>query len=232
MLSALIRMGHKYGIPKLVQNSLGYLKEYYPTSFDKWSARENHAPPGFEPVHAIGVVNLARLTGELALLPAALLNCCTLMSKLVVGFTREDGTQEKLAPDDLSLCFAAKGRLIAETLRIAARVYAPQIPKTSACDTREQCTRELQRMTNELYAHATLLVHPDPFEPLVDIYPEWDLCECCEDMVEERDVRERRAAWLRLPGILGLAAVDGWGEDLPEECARAGVRIRVAEKEG
>ncbi len=86
-------------------------------------------------------------------------------------------------------------------------------------------------MMNELHKHAALLVHPDPFEPLVDIYAEWDLCECCGDMVEERDVRERRAAWAHLPGILGLAAVDGWGDDLPDECAGAGVRISGAEEE-
>ncbi|KAI0774821.1 hypothetical protein BD413DRAFT_472348, partial [Trametes elegans] len=89
MLIALIRLGHKYQLPNLVQHSLDYLKVYFTDDFERWSEYEPGDLAHFQPAQAIGVVNVARLTGETSLLLTALLLCFTLGAGIVDGFERE-----------------------------------------------------------------------------------------------------------------------------------------------
>ncbi|KAI0753723.1 hypothetical protein C8Q74DRAFT_1320211 [Fomes fomentarius] len=102
-ISALIRIGHKYQMDHLVQQSLDYLRTIVCSKGPPvWRLRQ----------YSIGVVNLTRLTGAHHLLPCALMQCCSLGSSVVDGFAREDGTREYLSPQDLGLCFNAKDKLI------------------------------------------------------------------------------------------------------------------------
>ncbi|KAI1795362.1 hypothetical protein LXA43DRAFT_992451 [Ganoderma leucocontextum] len=107
---------------RLVQHTLEYLKDYYPrSSFDVWR-KQTKGPPGFTARHAIGVVNLARLTGEDTLLPVALLTCCGLDEAIVRGCKREDGSREQLSLEDIGLCFKAKGKLVEAAVAMCLRI--------------------------------------------------------------------------------------------------------------
>lgn len=209
MISAAIRLGHKYQMSDMLDNALAFLKTYHPTDFDKWSATDDYGPPGFASsrVYAIGVVNLARLTNEDGLLLMALLVCCTIPDEadLVRGFEREDGSREQLTRDDLGLCFRAKVRLIAEATTILLRVCRPEV--ASGCMTTETCTQGFLPIYDELEYAAEPLTDPDVSvcaPDLVYALNEGDLCGPCRRLLSDREEGERRAAWKKLPDIFDL----------------------------
>ena len=76
----------------LYDEAIGYLKGYFTTSFLIWlNLPDNWIPKEFVYAHrVIGVVNLARLTGELSLLPLALLVCSQLRESHSKGFRYSD----------------------------------------------------------------------------------------------------------------------------------------------
>ena len=87
---------------------------------------------GFCHVHAIGVVSLARLTGESSILPTALLHCCRLEERILEGFDRADGTHEELAPGDLRRCLKVRTELPAVAVSIFAHAYSADVCKRCA----------------------------------------------------------------------------------------------------
>ncbi|EIW56897.1 uncharacterized protein TRAVEDRAFT_49709 [Trametes versicolor FP-101664 SS1] len=213
MISAAVRLGQKYQMSKLYQHAIDYLKDYFTEHLDVWEAHtdDGRLPPGFSDVHAIGVVNLARLTGEHTLLPTALLSCCMLGKAIVHGFAREDGTREQLALADVGLCFAAKGRLIEESVRIALAVFLPTVAKM--CASVSECVRGFRKIHVELKDRARYIATADPFVPYHSMFGEELLCKHCRAMVKERDLWERSSTWSRLSEILGIesTASDGAG---------------------
>ncbi|KAL1938143.1 hypothetical protein VTO73DRAFT_11972 [Trametes versicolor] len=130
-ISATIRLGHKYQISRLVDHSLAYLKNYYTDDLATWTTKNGLGPPGFTGHHAIGVINLARLTGETSLLRTAVLTCCTLDADIIGELARSDGAREHLSMADLGLCFVAKGKLVQEALGNAIYILAP--PAAPSC---------------------------------------------------------------------------------------------------
>lgn len=211
MISAAVRLGQKYQILNLFEYAVGHLKKYYTTQLDVWMTQTLTAPLGFDDVtQSIGVVNLARLTGEASLLPVALLCCCTLDAEIITGFEREDGTPEQLALDDIGRCFVAKGRLIRESVRIALCVFRPKVSKK--CTTAAGCKPALANMLRMLKDRVFNITKVDPFLPSYNMLtgPDVHVCRHCKAMLEARELRERRAVWARLPEILGIDPIAAW----------------------
>ncbi|TFK89054.1 hypothetical protein K466DRAFT_545972 [Polyporus arcularius HHB13444] len=112
-LSSLIRMGHKYQIDYAVEGALAYLQHYcsYPSPSQLTDLQA--VPSNFSALDHIGVVNIARLTHTPELRLLGLAHCCTLHPKaLVRGLKREDGTSEKLSPEDLTIVLLVRAELI------------------------------------------------------------------------------------------------------------------------
>ena len=85
VLASLIRMGHKYSIPKIMNDALSRLKKYYPTTLSAWddaATREGYVITG--PTDAFEVVRLARLTETPSLLPSSFFVCCENMCTVSV----------------------------------------------------------------------------------------------------------------------------------------------------
>lgn len=204
MISAAVRLGQKYQMTRLLEHAVRYLKTYYTNDFDAWVAGSRYGPPGFNDVHSLGVVNLARLSGERSLLPTALLHCCMLRGATVRGFEREDGSREQLTLDDIELCFVAKSRLIRESVRIALCVFEPTASRQ--CKKISECVFVFNALVRALQKHVEDIATPDPFAPFYAILSETrkELCSQCADMIKERDLHERRAAWDRLSEMLGI----------------------------
>ncbi|TFK81977.1 hypothetical protein K466DRAFT_501158 [Polyporus arcularius HHB13444] len=213
-VSALIRLGHKYQIPQLVESSLDYLKRYYSDDLEVWAkAGRKKRPPKFRKSHAIGVVNLARLTGCTQLLPPALLSCCLLRSDAVVaGAAREGAPGESLSLDDIRLCYLARGKLAAAGVETALRVCQPLVSDT--CSKTLRCVVLLIELVVKLPEQADQLCTGNPFRSYADRFGflRGKLCGSCYAMLEERDREERRAMWKKLPELLGID-VDGWAAD-------------------
>ena len=185
---------------------MNYLKEYYTHDFDVFSRRRPpYGPPSFRDEHAIGVVNLARLTEEYTLLPVAFLICCTLGLAIVHGFQPQDqnGCRETLSSDDLGLCFQAKSKLIERCISSAVSVFDPTVAKE--CKTVTDCRRALRETLRTLDRYAAKLAHPDPFVSIVQCTPlRKSLCSTCWAMVKQREEEERRDTWGELPTLLCL----------------------------
>ncbi|KAI0683673.1 hypothetical protein C8T65DRAFT_749392 [Cerioporus squamosus] len=107
-VSACSRLGHKYQMSDLYEQSVQYLKDFYTNDFARWDAHTIYSPPG---------------------------SC--LQGAIVNGFDREDGSKETLTMSDLALCFRAKDRIaeavIGARLRTFAVAPAPQCRSVAGC---------------------------------------------------------------------------------------------------
>ncbi|KAI0370987.1 hypothetical protein BV20DRAFT_966095 [Pilatotrama ljubarskyi] len=220
-VSACIRIGHKYQIDALVQRNLAFLARLYPSDFDSYlAARRLGRPPTFTPAHAIGVVNLARLTAESSLLPAALMECCSLGANIVHGLERPDGTRETLSPEDLGRCFVGRARMAQASARIAHQMFRQSVAR--GCRHPACCLRVLQRLLNDLGdARIELVSNLDWCaswtEYLDDKDDERELCGKCYKMLEEERPRQlQREVWQVLPTMMGITAPENWGEKRKE----------------
>ena len=96
-VTAYVRLGHKYQMSHVLAQGMRYLQDHFVSDFQRWCGkhpqwvtRGKYVPPGFEPIHAIGVVNSARLGGWNNILPTALVICCSLApQELLSGFERK-----------------------------------------------------------------------------------------------------------------------------------------------
>ncbi|KAI0700398.1 hypothetical protein C8T65DRAFT_790601 [Cerioporus squamosus] len=223
-LSACIRLGHKYQISKLVEHSIKYLKQFYPSDFDKWTAHgrkrteSEYGLHGLTDRHCIDVVQLAHLTQELELLPTALMACCLLQDDIVNGFEREDGTREYLSAADLGRCFKAARKLAEARTTVALRALTPGLSKI--CNS-PVCRASFDEVLRNLDKHARELVFPEPCSEFAIILCNgpW-LCSRCVLAITQREEAERRDVWNRLPSFFDLE-VKGWGE------AQDAVRVQV-----
>ncbi|RPD58548.1 hypothetical protein L226DRAFT_466512 [Lentinus tigrinus ALCF2SS1-7] len=212
-IASSIRLGHKYQIATLVNHAVGYLKEYYTDDYGKWKSHKMGPPPRFQLVHAIGVVNLARLIECDSILPTAILHCCQLgaAGRLVSGLPRADGTTEHLSASDLALCFSAIMHLARAWVTIALRVRAPT--KSPSCYHPIQCMRTFATRLNGPHIDEEKLCYPNPFYSFGYLFTGFSdsVCTSCYAMLCKRDVDERKDLWARLPATLGLH-VAGWPE--------------------
>ena len=124
-ISAIIRLDHKYELKGLHDRAMSYLTTYYTSNFDAWVDGRNAAQWQPDPVHAIGAINLARLTNTTSILPLAFYICATLGSDLARGFTHSDGSVERLTHEDMCLCLEMKARLAAENAHTAFLLFRP-----------------------------------------------------------------------------------------------------------
>ncbi|OJT05560.1 hypothetical protein TRAPUB_3609 [Trametes pubescens] len=207
-ISAAVRLGHKYQMSDLLDNALDYLKAYYPIDFDKWYAYKQYGPPSFTMAHHIGLVNLARLVDDAELLLMALLVCCTIDdTDIIHGFEREDGSREQLTLGDIGLCYVARSRLTAASVQIMLRVCRPEV--SAACQTERACSLGFESVLIALEAidDPSVITNPDPGFDAVgfdDAFRAAGVCAQCKEMVKERNLRERKAAWKKLPEIFGI----------------------------
>ncbi|PIL26281.1 hypothetical protein GSI_12037 [Ganoderma sinense ZZ0214-1] len=215
-ISAAIRLGDKYKITQLYSQALDYLKFYFPSSFNNWRELKDYTPPGWEKFEQIGVINLARLTGELSLLPSAFIACVWAESGkpelegIGHGFTKEDGTRDLLSPGDLTVCFEAQSRLCRAAITTAMRTFKPVA--SPECKMPAACKKALRNVLLSLEQKVDEPVSGDPFTPydhFVTAPGGLAVCPPCTDMVLERSKKERKAVWDRLPELLRIE-VPGW----------------------
>ncbi|RPD58542.1 hypothetical protein L226DRAFT_466457 [Lentinus tigrinus ALCF2SS1-7] len=210
MISAFIRLGKKYQFISLYEQSLDFLKGFYPNRLEAWRKLTDWVPTGWDLSESIGVVNLARLSGELSLLPTAFLSCLILTS-IVHGFTREDGSPENLSLEDLNICFNAKTEIRKASIKVLYTTLAART--TPECKTQTACRRAFRTALSSLRACIDDLMDTDPFLPYTSYVKDGKLgvCSACRVATNEKCWNGRLALWNRLPTIIGID-VPGWGE--------------------
>ncbi|RPD76779.1 hypothetical protein L226DRAFT_532804 [Lentinus tigrinus ALCF2SS1-7] len=213
-VSALARLGHKYQIHSLLDNVAKFLQDHFCTDFNLWSAHDDLVPTGWKPVHAIGVVNIARLLGCPSILPTALAVCCAVNgTEMVRGYERADGTRETLCTDDIARCADTARRLSQGTSAAICHAFAThkESARDSKCSDPKTCGDEMHRL---LCAYADtardreLFTDRHPFRDwkyyLGTRVDESRICEGCNIMLRDRFVERQRELWDRLPAIVGV----------------------------
>ncbi len=223
-VSAVIRLAHKYHIQKVQNQALAYVQEhYYTNDFNVFSSpppeSEWSLPVAALPSHAIGTVNLARLTDTPSILPLALYQCTCLGTALLDGWTRPDGTVERLSDADLRRCLNARVALASERFFLLSRVFGDT--PSAGCRSLKLCGEQLRDVHRATMRSRVLIRAEDKMDggvlrnwvPLTRSFADepMSMCGSCVEMMVERAVSGRKRLWNRLPEILGID-VQGWGE--------------------
>ncbi|KAI0702775.1 hypothetical protein C8Q76DRAFT_233145 [Earliella scabrosa] len=217
-ISAYARLGHKYQIDTLLDQSLEYLENYFTDDLDAWIANEFVIPLHFRRVHAIGVVNIARLTGRDILLPIALAVCTTLDGdRLVRGFRREDGSMETLRRDDLVRCINGKQYLMQDGTAVALSTFTHAT--ATRCHSRDLCQSTMMRLLVSYRLEPEMIANDHPFRRWSAFTEGWlegagYICMNCLLELEKRFYEEQWAVWKRLPKTFGVD-VEDWGQKKP-----------------
>lgn len=122
-LSSLTRLDHNYHIEFVEHRAVACLNVLFTDSFDKWD--RSNCSFDFGNGQEIAAVGLARLTNNPDMLPLAFYHCSIRGGVVARGWTREDGTVEKLQAGDLERCINGYGVLQGETTDTIAQVFAP-----------------------------------------------------------------------------------------------------------
>ena len=214
----------------MVSRRLAYLQLYFPPlAAEVWIYDDCRKPPKFDDIHAIGVVNLARLTGTDELLPAALMACSCLGQKVVNGFTRADGTQETLSMDDLARCIAGRAALSRAYIAATRALFRPEV--AAGCTRASQCKTVFDRLIlnlaeNESALHGVTFQETNPWTATVEKCDvDRLLCPKCYAMIgsygSSRQTEQIAKLLSELPDIMGVAKVKAGaaseeGEDTKE----------------
>ncbi|KAI0351201.1 hypothetical protein OH77DRAFT_1513930 [Trametes cingulata] len=234
MLSAIVRLDHKYELPALCAQAIGYLTTYYTSDFDAWTSGQNAIQWKPKPVHAIAAISLARLTNTSSILPTAFYICANLdPSELLRGYTRRDGTTERLSDSDLETCLQFRDRLIQANVHSGLVLFKPSI----RCSPGEftpggpYCSKFLRGVMERSSSHGlpsirhplaspmvleSWIVNPEACIADADVMRELGLgrpatawCKGCRSYFQEHDLAVRRAAWRSLPEQIGVV-VKNW----------------------
>ena len=216
-VSAYARIGHKYQMDHLVDQSIAYLKSVFTNDLDKWRKRVRvevwgcvHRLPWNEPAAAIAAVNISRLVGCPSILPTALLVCCSLNARLIQGFKREDGTRETLNKDDFTRCFLARPKLVKESVAIVLSTLARV--KDNLPFSHSKCHTAGEDLLNTIQSEE-LITALDPFwswySCISDFRDYRDICASCQSFLEQQFQKDQAGSWSDLPEIFDIE-VTGW----------------------
>lgn len=217
-LAAQIRLGHKYEVDQMVQRNLDYLKQYYVDEYHAWmnTPTATLEPRGFQGKHAIGIVNLARLTGADSMLTTALLNCSMLPTPLIVeGFQREDGSWEVLSMDDIGRCLCGKQDQFKGTIWSLHRVFG-RGAVSEGCIRPTTCKKIMHKLQDRVMS--------DDLDKTLGAYESWcaslkpiisradeerELCWSCYKSMDNRWITDAaKSLFGKLPSQLGLRTED------------------------
>ncbi|TBU29633.1 hypothetical protein BD311DRAFT_796428 [Dichomitus squalens] len=135
-------------------------------------------------------------------LPTALMGCCVLnWTELVgFGFTREDGTLDKLP----------RGHRTANTM---ATLGVFEKTLAEGCTRRDVCGPVFLKLLDELRNHERVVCTLYWFNYWSDYIDGRDddrrICARCYKMVQEREKQQHRKIWNKLPELMGFVA-EGW----------------------
>lgn len=205
VLAAFLRLGKKYEILQLYKESLARLSREFPSSLAEWEKARGKALE-IEPSLSLAfdVINLARETGTIILLPAAFYNyldCTELNVKdIFEGIKREDGSVALLSPEDQRNCITGWQEIV----KAQARETFSWL-KTDAfpCDSHDRriCCNIARQM------HSFDLSYPIPCCHALDPWnAKWEqgLCSTCIPTSMTSHGIGRRKMWNSLPSFFSL----------------------------
>ncbi|KAI0742430.1 hypothetical protein C8Q80DRAFT_1238154 [Daedaleopsis nitida] len=212
-ISVSIRLGKKYKITPLYEQSLHHLRRHFPRDYTAWRDALEYEPPGWDGEETVGVINLARSIGELSILPAAFLVCMILDDDFIIhGFTGEDGKRETLTPENLATCLRGRTRVCQANIahRLQILTYSPRCREPSLC--RSMLKKALTALHTRVKTLMDLDVNTSHSAFLMDEKSNpLSVCKDCNKELSRRSWAESEKVWNLLPELLGID-IPGWCE--------------------
>ncbi|KAI1795314.1 hypothetical protein LXA43DRAFT_1090964 [Ganoderma leucocontextum] len=222
---ALVRLAHKYHIQQVQDQALAALQLFdFTNDFNTFFAGPSNNNKSLlqRRPQAIGAANLARLTDTPSMLPLALYQCTYLGSTVLDGWKRCDGTVEHLSPTDLRRCIDARIALAQEHVFFLSQIF-DETP-SARCEGPGHCQERF------CLIHRIIMRSPDVTKDMAlmdwtSMLRTWAdgamaLCKACGEELVDRNRRERRRIWNKLPEIFNIE-VEVWGEPESESKGEA-----------
>ncbi|KAI1787715.1 hypothetical protein LXA43DRAFT_1028058 [Ganoderma leucocontextum] len=215
VLCSLIRMGHKYAIPKVLNDALSRLKRYYTSDLSLWDDQDRRGR--YVTVGAkdhIPTIQVAHLTNTPSILPSAFLDMAYFAEDDIVTLSKCGAQcQCGLSPELVRQALRGKAAIIAN---ITGRLLAIHtVVPASKCPTPERCTMVAhQVLRTEIWmgGFRTKCSIVTVFQPLCAWY--WRevkdrLCPSCMNASRTTDEDLRKSEWKELPRFFSLK-IDDW----------------------
>ncbi|KAJ7450680.1 hypothetical protein B0H11DRAFT_318401 [Mycena galericulata] len=223
-VSAMWRLGKKYGFDELRDDALRRLEGHYPSTLADfqarlWSSPAEHLISPY-PGRLIDSIKLARETGLVSILPAALYTICARKENqrdthesIMSGLRGFDNRLVHLSDADKKLCLLVMSDLVEKqwkgpyswTKNVGARCSMRGTYGSSKCMT-----------TNEVVKQALGFPVPKVHALTPVMFGKDQLCTQCAASCETVFANGQKALWDELPALFGLPS---W-EDIKKEMAR------------
>ncbi|OSX56294.1 hypothetical protein POSPLADRAFT_1050809 [Postia placenta MAD-698-R-SB12] len=203
---SLLRIAFKYDLADLYKDTSVRLKAYYPTTLPAW--RDVCATKLTKPSadYAILVVNIARSTNTMSILPAALLHCTRVAyAKFVNGVRQPDGTLESLSAEDKVRVLQGHDRLLAAVQDRATWLF--DLACSSGCSGKDKCKTALSELPSQAIREGFFHVMWNFSAP----FNLSGLCPACLSMVQTASDEMMHSIWQDLPTFMDVT-VDHWGK--------------------
>ncbi|KAJ6596319.1 hypothetical protein DFH09DRAFT_1134619 [Mycena vulgaris] len=230
-VAAMWRIGKKYGFEELQDDARRRLKHLFPSTLSDFQARYYPSPPtsGESPRSASQIatypgliydaINLARSTGLLSILPAALYCACayspnlrTVHEHILFGMRRHNGVRVHLSDADKALCILASSDLLERQWEGPYR-WAHGRDTASKCSLWQTCDWTRNAVKRSLGVPVHILVALDP---MISGGPTLVLCDTCEALSHATFFTGQQKFWNDLPSVFGLPSWD----DIKSEMSR------------
>ncbi|OJT05969.1 hypothetical protein TRAPUB_3156 [Trametes pubescens] len=213
LISALMRLGHKYKLKDIVDDAAQHLEDYFTTDFGTWLQYCNGDTgttfdfSDDEGADIFEAVNLARLTHKFSILPLALYKCCQYdLAEFVFGIEREaSGDVVYLGQDDVERCVRARERLLRESCQMAQTIGSAT--SSPHCEAPHVCPRQLESLHKTSTSMLAGLINTDALSGfreqlgMVTGFVQWmELCyECWEGLAFQHELKQREtwgSSWI------------------------------------
>ncbi|KZP16235.1 hypothetical protein FIBSPDRAFT_794663 [Athelia psychrophila] len=204
VISAFVRLGTKYDIPKLRIEGQRKIFKGFSTELDG-PGTDGQSPWLFVKVPEtwFDLVIFARTTGLLSILPIALYVCCQgyTTSEITEGIKRKDGTIVSLSGQDKLACLAGY-QAICKAQAETTFSWAYTKPPPDECSDPTRCMFFRDQYLKLDFTSLPAIAGLDHFDKLG--FCRTNLCSLCDPRSEEMHNTGRKAFWALLPSLFGL----------------------------
>ncbi|KII86150.1 hypothetical protein PLICRDRAFT_700276 [Plicaturopsis crispa FD-325 SS-3] len=209
--AGILRLSTKYDVAYLRHRAIHQLRDVHPTTLKEWDDRTHIPLISDVATSHFAIVNLARETDVLMILPAALYRCSMhSVSDIFNGLVQPDGSRTELSQTDKLLCLNARECFACHEPMLAFMGnpdYVADSLSTQWCESRVACSLEIN-VTKVLRAYAeaekSIDLLDDSHYPIDVADVVEDLCKECAALFRRVFDSKREQVWHTLPGSFGL----------------------------
>ncbi|KAK7693847.1 hypothetical protein QCA50_003419 [Cerrena zonata] len=208
-IAGVLRISTKYEATTIRQRCIEVLLLSYPSDLDKWlHCTTSDAFGSSEDTHLrhFHIANLARETGALRILPAALLVCCmSTLPHIMDGLVLPDGYRVDLSLENKRIVLIARQQL-SHRARTVSHQKLFTIDDIQGCTKPSACRPERSRKAEWIMQHSA----DDWLNPLVNKTYTGTVCTPCRNAIKDTLKEARVKIWNELPALFELG--ESWAD--------------------